>query len=350
MTFDAPDSLLACSRRERSTTPLQALNLLNDPVFFEAAQGLAARVLREAPGNLSSRIDYAFQTLSGARSNSGRERATRKVLPAAERDAGYEPRKRPSSRPGASRESNRRGGGLDTCSQRIAEPGRIHHKRLIMDLRDFVRIQSRRSFFSECAGGVGAIALWNLLAREGRAEQNLPATNPLAPKASHFAPKAKNVIFMFMDGAPSHIDLFDPKPEMKKWDGQPLPASMTKNLKLAFIKPTAKVWASPRIFTPSGKSGIEFSDWMPHIATLRRRHLHDPLDVHRSVQSSPRPADAELRKLLLWAGPRWAPGSRTGWAANHKTCRASWCSAPGEAPAQGMRTGQAGFFLPAIRV
>ena len=61
MTFDAPDSLLACSRRERSTTPLQALNLLNDPVFFEAAQGLAARVLREAPANLSSRIDYAFQ-------------------------------------------------------------------------------------------------------------------------------------------------------------------------------------------------------------------------------------------------------------------------------------------------
>jgi mono/diheme cytochrome c family protein len=60
-TFDAPDSLSSCSRRERSTTPLQALNLLNDPVFFEAAQGLAARVLREKPGSLSDRIEYAFR-------------------------------------------------------------------------------------------------------------------------------------------------------------------------------------------------------------------------------------------------------------------------------------------------
>ena len=61
VTFDAPDSLSACSRRFRSTTPLQALNLLNDPVFFEAAQGLAVRVLREEAGNLSDRIDYAFR-------------------------------------------------------------------------------------------------------------------------------------------------------------------------------------------------------------------------------------------------------------------------------------------------
>ncbi|MFN8006463.1 MAG: PSD1 and planctomycete cytochrome C domain-containing protein [Terriglobia bacterium] len=61
MNFDAPNSLLVCSRRERSTTPLQALNLLNDPVFFEAAQGLATRVLREKPGSLNERIDYAFR-------------------------------------------------------------------------------------------------------------------------------------------------------------------------------------------------------------------------------------------------------------------------------------------------
>src|SRR5207247_11347783 len=93
------------------------------------------------------------------------------------------------------------------------------------------------------------------------------AANPLAPKAPQFSPKARNVIFLFMSGAPSHIDLFDPKPEMTKWDGQPLPASLTKNLKLAFIKPSARVWASPRVFTRSGKSGIELSDWTPHIAT-----------------------------------------------------------------------------------
>ena len=61
MAFDAPDALETCSRRERSITPLQALNLLNDPVFFEAAQALAARVLREEPGPLSDRINYAFR-------------------------------------------------------------------------------------------------------------------------------------------------------------------------------------------------------------------------------------------------------------------------------------------------
>ncbi len=72
-TFDAPDSFASCSRRERSTTPLQALNLLNDPVFFEAARGLAARVLRENPGSFSDRIDYAFR-LCLARSPSPAER------------------------------------------------------------------------------------------------------------------------------------------------------------------------------------------------------------------------------------------------------------------------------------
>ncbi len=72
-TFDAPDSFASCSRRERSTTPLQALILLNDPVFFEAARGLAARILRETPGSFKDRIDYAFR-LCLARSPSSAER------------------------------------------------------------------------------------------------------------------------------------------------------------------------------------------------------------------------------------------------------------------------------------
>jgi hypothetical protein len=72
---------------------------------------------------------------------------------------------------------------------------------------------------------------------------------------------------MFMEGGPSQIDLFDPKPELRKWHGKPLPAEMTKDLRLAFTKPDAAVLASPRTFKPYGQSGIEFSDFIPNIGS-----------------------------------------------------------------------------------
>lgn len=128
-------------------------------------------------------------------------------------------------------------------------------------------LQSRRSFFRDCGSGLGMISLWHLLAADGRSANSQNALpNPLAAKRPHFKATAKNVIVLFMDGGPSQIDLFDPKPEMKNWEGRSLPDSLTKDLKLAFIKPTAKVWASQRTFTQHGQSGIEVSDWMPHVA------------------------------------------------------------------------------------
>lgn len=134
-----------------------------------------------------------------------------------------------------------------------------------MDFPDFRNIHSRRLFLRDCAGGLGAIALGDLLARDGYAAD--VRSDPLAPKPPQFAPKAKNVIFLFQEGAPSQLDLFDPKPELEKWHGKPLPESMTSQLKLAFIKPNAAVLASPRVFTPAGQSGAEFSDFIPHIAS-----------------------------------------------------------------------------------
>jgi uncharacterized protein (DUF1501 family) len=133
-----------------------------------------------------------------------------------------------------------------------------------MNLPEFLKIQSRRSFFRNCAGGIETFALASLLEREGLAGS---VNNPLTPKAPHFAPHAKNVICLFMEGAPSQMDLFDPKPALQKYSGQSLPPSMTKDLRLAFIKPTAAVLASPRKFTPHGQSGIEFSDYIPNIAS-----------------------------------------------------------------------------------
>ncbi|MDQ2900464.1 MAG: DUF1501 domain-containing protein [Acidobacteriota bacterium] len=136
-----------------------------------------------------------------------------------------------------------------------------------MTLEQFRKIQSRRNFFKECAGGLGTIALANLLERDGFAASALPSANPLAPKPPQFASKAKNVIFLFMEGGPSQLDLFDPKPELKKWNGKPLPESITKNLQLAFIKPTAAVLASQREFQKHGQCGMEISDYLPHIAS-----------------------------------------------------------------------------------
>jgi len=107
------------------------------------------------------------------------------------------------------------------------------------------------------------MALAQLMEREGRGA--VPEVNPLAPRKPHFPAKARNVIFMFMEGGPSQIDLFDPKPELQKWSGKPLPESMTKDLRLAFTKPNAAVLASPRTFKPFGRSGTEFSDFIPHI-------------------------------------------------------------------------------------
>ncbi|MBY0503587.1 MAG: DUF1501 domain-containing protein [Bryobacteraceae bacterium] len=124
-------------------------------------------------------------------------------------------------------------------------------------MNDVLSIHARRRFLQAIGGGVGTLALGDLLAAE----------DPLAPREPHFPGKAKSIIFMFMEGGPSQYDLFDPKPELQKWHGKPLPESLTKQMQLAFIKPNAAVLASPRVFTKHGQAGTEFSDWIPHTAS-----------------------------------------------------------------------------------
>ncbi|MBM3738694.1 MAG: DUF1501 domain-containing protein [Acidobacteria bacterium] len=111
----------------------------------------------------------------------------------------------------------------------------------------------RRDFLRTAAGGIGMAALQSLMARN---------TGLYQPKPSHFTGTARNVIFLYMEGAPSQIDLFDPKPALTKWHGQPLPPSMTQHLKFAFIKPNAKVLGCRRSFARYGQSGAELSDWL----------------------------------------------------------------------------------------
>ena len=111
------------------------------------------------------------------------------------------------------------------------------------------------------------MALGELLAADGLTAASLPKLNPLAPKPPHFAPKAKHVIFMFMEGGPSQYELFDEKPALQKYHGSALPASLTKDLKLAFIKPTASVMASRFKFQRSGQCGMELSELLPQLGS-----------------------------------------------------------------------------------
>jgi len=126
--------------------------------------------------------------------------------------------------------------------------------------------RSRREFLFQAGGGFGAVALSWLLARDGHAAGTKASANPLAARQPHFQARASSVIFMFMVGGPSHIDLFDPKPALQTHQGQPLPPSFGKPVS-QFTKGDTPLLASTRRFKKHGKSGRDVSDLMPHLAT-----------------------------------------------------------------------------------
>jgi hypothetical protein len=123
---------------------------------------------------------------------------------------------------------------------------------------------ARRWFLKECGVGLGAAALAELL---GASAQAAPR-GPLAPKQPHFAPKAKSVIYLFMAGAPSHLELFDNKPELARWDGKLPPAELLKGYRAAFINPNSKLLGPKFKFAKYGTCGAELSELLPHLATV----------------------------------------------------------------------------------
>src|SRR5439155_1529481 len=138
-----------------------------------------------------------------------------------------------------------------------------------MDLRDRSHLplaRTRREFLFQAGGGFGALALSWLLRRDGYAAAGPAAgrsVNPLAARPAHFDAKAKSVIFMFMVGGPSQVDLFDPKPYLQKFHGQPLPKSFGMPVS-QFTKGDTPLLASTRKFQKHGQSGLEVSDLLPH--------------------------------------------------------------------------------------
>ncbi|MFK7910016.1 MAG: DUF1501 domain-containing protein [Akkermansiaceae bacterium] len=160
---------------------------------------------------------------------------------------------------------------------------------------DIQRSISRRWFLKDCGLSLGSVALTSMLGK-GTASAASPLINPQAAKPSHFPAKAKNVIFLFMGGAPSHLDLFDNKPKLRELNGSKPPAEMLEGYRSAFIRPENNLLGSKFPFKRYGECGMEMADLLPHIgscaddiALVRSMHTeafnHAPAQILMSTGS-----------------------------------------------------------------
>ena len=166
---------------------------------------------------------------------------------------------------------------------------------------------TRRSFLRSAGQfSLGAIALAAMMGREeqGRAAQ---PRNPLGPKAPHFEPKAQRVIYLHLSGGPPHLDLFDYKPELVKWNDKPCPDEFLKGKRFAFTSGVPKLMGTPHQFARHGKEGIWMSDAIP-----RLHDVADELCVIKSLNTDQfNHTPAEL--LLFTGSPRAGRPSMGSW-------------------------------------
>ena len=158
-----------------------------------------------------------------------------------------------------------------------------------------------------------------------------------------FAPRAKNIIFLFMNGGVSQVDTFDPKPELAKYDGQPLPTGEIKT-----ERRTGALMKSPFSFSRYGESGTQVSELFPHVGECA-----DDICVIRSMHTEIPNHEPSLLMMntghISRAGPRWDRGSRTGSGARTGTCPDSWCSARTSPPWLARRSGATPSCRPSTR-
>lgn len=143
--------------------------------------------------------------------------------------------------------------------------------------------RTRRFFFQECGVGLGKIALASLMgtgfARPSMANGDLGLSGKALGKP-HFKPRVKSVIFLFMAGAPSQLDLFDHKPKLSEMEGNPLPASVIGDQRYAFIRPDAGILGPQYAFSKHGQSGAEVSSALPYLS-----RVVDDLTIIRSMHT-----------------------------------------------------------------
>jgi uncharacterized protein DUF1501 len=138
---------------------------------------------------------------------------------------------------------------------------------------ELLRAATRRHFFKQSGFGIGAAALTRLM--------DASEVNPMTARPPMFPAKAKSVIYLFMAGAPSQVDLLDPKPLLQKYDGQNVPEELTKGERFAFIKGTPRLLGSPFEFKRCGSSGAEISELLPHL-----KNVADDVSIIRSMHTT----------------------------------------------------------------
>ncbi len=168
--------------------------------------------------------------------------------------------------------------------------------------------RTRRHFLRDCHVGLGGLAL-ACMAHEAKADppdgQTQP--NPLAPRPSHFAGRAKNVIYLHMAGSPPHLDLFDYKPELVRHSGEPCPESFLRGRRFAFTSGVPRLLGTPQRFAQRGAVGAWFSAAVPHLATIA-----DELTFIKSMTTDQfNHAPAEL--LLFTGSPQFGRPSMGSW-------------------------------------
>ena len=135
----------------------------------------------------------------------------------------------------------------------------------------YAHLQTRRHFLKSFSAGLGGAALSSMLGPAAYAAQPqhpFLIDDPLAPKPPHFAPKAKNVIFLHMAGAPSQLELFDYKPLLERLDGQQTPESLLEGKRFAFIRGVPKMLGPQANFKQHGDSGAWISNHLPHFSSV----------------------------------------------------------------------------------
>src|SRR5438067_2732181 len=137
---------------------------------------------------------------------------------------------------------------------------------------------TRRSFLASAGQFcLGTIAVAGMTQAAGAATR---ALNPLAARNPHYQPKAKRVIYLHMSGGPPHLDLFDYKPELVKWNDQPCPDEFLKGRRFAFTTGVPKLMGTPRQFAQYGRNGIWMSDAIPNL-----QEVADDLCVIKSMNT-----------------------------------------------------------------